>query len=429
MMYHKRGGSFFYLLFFKIPSHLVNTKLKIITGKIMATKVGLEVLMDKPELANNWGKCCLLSNQASLARNWDSSVDSVKKVLGKRLVSLMAPQHGFWCTEQDNMIETEDMYHSSGLKIYSLYSHTREPTREMLESIDTLIVDLQITGCRIYTFKSSIAACLRAALNHGKRVVVLDRANPVGGQIIEGPCLEPPARSFVGEYPIPMRHGLSAGEAAMFFNLEIGAELCVVPMECWDPTQVWAATGRKWVPTSPNLPSEDSVYVYPGMVLFEGTNISEGRGTCQPFQLIGAPYCDDENKLQERVRHYVPDSKGLIYRGYSFQPTFGKWQGEVCRGLQLIVTEPNLVCSFTLAIGIIKSFIDLYPNQFQYKEPPYEYEYAKNPMNIILGSLEGVEYLHKSKIVDPFWKKGHEDFLNKSQDILVYKRERFSSLY
>lgn len=197
---------------------------------------GLEVLLAKPQTGQAWGRCGLVCNQASVTMDFKPAWTTLRESLGNRLVALFGPQHGFYGTAQDNMIETaHEQRGEFNLPVYSLYSETREPTAEMLEGLDTIIIDLQITGCRIYTWKATIAACMRAAAKHGKRVVVLDRPNPVGGEVLEGRVLELDATSFVGEFPVPMRHGMTAGEAARFFNKSIHAELEVVKLEGWNP--------------------------------------------------------------------------------------------------------------------------------------------------------------------------------------------------
>ncbi|NRA43749.1 MAG: DUF1343 domain-containing protein [Oligoflexales bacterium] len=390
------------------------------------TLVGLEVLRRNPKLSDKWGRCGYLCNQASVCADWTHGIPIIENALGDRFVSLFGPQHGFLGTVQDNMIETEHATHvPSGRPIYSLYSETREPTEEMVEGLDTIIVDLQITGCRIYTFKSTIAGCLRAAKKHHKRVVVLDRPNPVGGRYIEGRCVEPELYSFVGQFTMPMRHGLSAGEAAQFFNSSIGAELEVVALEGWDAKADWRSTGRPWVLTSPNLPSIDPVYVYPGMVIFEGTNISEGRGTGLPFQFIGAPFCQDTSKLIERIKDYCGgEPQGVHLREAVFEPTSGKWMGQECRGVQLHITEPAKIASYQLALSLLKSFWDLSDGRFEFSQQPYEYEFDTLPIKIILGGAESVKHLENYSKSDPYWLWGVEEYLKQVAPMLKYDRKQ-----
>lgn len=388
-------------------------------------KVGLERLAAQPQLAAKWGRCGLLCNQASVMRDFRHAVDVARAVLGDRLVSLFGPQHGFAGTAQDNMIETGHVTHlATGLPVYSLYSETREPTPEMLKGLDTLVIDLQIVGCRIYTWKSTIAGCLRAAKRDGKRIVILDRPNPVGGELVEGRVLDADCHSFVGQFPTPMRHGLTAGESAKFFNATIGADLEVVTLEGWNPKHYWKDLGRPWVLTSPNLPTPEPVYVYPGTVMLEGTNISEGRGTGLPFQLIGAPYVKQGRDVIARVKELLGgDAPGVYLREAAFEPTSQKHKGEVCNGVCLHVTDPEKVRSYVLTLAIIKAFMDV-GTGFQWKQPPYEYDYETLPIKIIVGSRKVEQHLSKTTFSakDPFWSEGLETYVKAVQPHLLYRR-------
>jgi uncharacterized protein YbbC (DUF1343 family) len=392
---------------------------------------GLEVLLAKPQAARSWGRCGLLCNQASVTRDFRPSWIALRDVLGSRLVSLFGPQHGFYGTAQDNMIETAHEQRSDfDLPVFSLYSETREPTESMLQGIDTLIIDLQIVGCRIYTWKATIAACLRAAVKYGRRVVVLDRPNPVGGEVLEGRVLDPDATSFVGEFPVPMRHGLTAGEAARFFNKTIKADLEVVKLEGWHPASLWSDLARPWVLTSPNLPTIDPVYVYPGTVILEGTNISEGRGTGLPFQFCGAPYIRKHGSLSARIRKLMGvsergDPPGVHLRDAAFEPTSGKWARQVCRGIQIHVTNPHAVRSFDLAVALVRACIELGEGQFAWKEPPYEYDLVTLPMKLIIGSqLADQKFMADSfSLDDPWWHSGIPAFKDAANAILLYERQ------
>ena len=388
--------------------------------------VGLEVLRKNPRKSQNWGRCGYVCNQASICADWIHGVNVLEDILGDRFTCLFGPQHGFLGTVQDNMIETDHAVHvSSGRPIYSLYSETREPTESMLENLDTIVIDLQITGCRIYTFKSTIAGCLRAAKKFNKRVVVLDRPNPVGGRFIEGRCVEPKNYSFVGQFTMPMRHGLSAGEAALFFNSSIGAELEVVALEGWDPQEDWRNTGRHWVLTSPNLPTLDPVFVYPGTVIFEGTNLSEGRGTGLPFQFIGAPYCNNQQKLIKRFQdHWGGPPKGVHFREAVFEPTSGKWMGQECRGIQIHILDPSLIASYQLSLSLLKSFWDLSEGMFEFSQNPYEYEFDTLPMKLIIGGEDTVTHIENYKKDDPYWLWGVDEYIKQVAPLLLYNRKQ-----
>ena len=390
-------------------------------------EIGLELLLSKTRLADAWGNCTLLCNQASVSKNFKHSIPLLREVLGPRLLSLLSPQHGLTATVQDNMIETQhDRHQGTGLPIYSLYSETREPTELMLKGIDTIIVDLQIVGCRVYTFKATIRACREAAKKYRKRVLVLDRPNPLGGTYVEGRSLNEGCRSFVGPDEMPMRHGLTVGECARFFNRDIGAELDLIPMQGWKAWEYWGKSRRPWVLTSPNLATWDAVALYPGLVMLEGTNISEGRGTALPFQLIGAPYIKDSEHLVRRIQDFGKTvSAGTNLRPTTFMPSYGKWRGEVCNGFQIHVMDHELVKSYALCLAIIRAFMDEGGESFEWRAPPYEYEYVRKPMAMITGSEDFERYFEKFNLSDPFWSQGIEDFLKKSAPFLVYERERF----
>ena len=386
--------------------------------------VGLEKLIDTPELSRNWGACGLLCNQASLTLDWQHASVVLRKVLQNRFKVIFGPQHGYMGTAQDNMIETpHGRYEDSEIKIYSLYSETREPTEEMLAEIDTLIIDLQIVGCRIYTFKATIAACLKSAKKYGKRVVVLDRPNPLGGQHVEGRCLDRDLKSFVGPSEIPMRHGLSAGEAALLFNQEYGAELEIVPLQNWSWEKAWYGGNRPWILTSPNLPTIDPVYVYPGMVIFEACNVSEGRGTGLPFQFFGSPFCSDPAAIKSRIYSYLGRIPGVFVREAAFEPTSGKWMGRLCKGLQVHILDPDSIFSYHFALAMMKSFWDDLGEHFSFKNPPYEYNYDILPLKLILGSEKVVEHIENYSVDDVFWHEGISAYCEKAQNLLLYPRE------
>lgn len=389
-------------------------------------QIGLEILRESPSLARDWGRCGLMANQASVTREFQFSVDILQSILGTKLVALFGPQHGFVSTVQDNMIETQHGHHGpSGLPVYSLYSDTREPTANMLSGLDTMVIDIQITGCRVYTFKYTISAILRAAKKHGKRVVVLDRPNPLGGILLEGRTLNMDVTSFVGEFPIPMRHGMTPGECAQFFNRSIGASLEVIAMKAWDPAQLWNSLSRHWVLTSPNLPTEDSVYVYPGMVAFEGTNVSEGRGTGLPFQFIGAPFIKNPEALVQRVKEYYDFTGSVFLRPTAFQPTSQKWVGEVCQGVHIHVLDPWRVNSFALAVALLRSIQDLCPSEFKWREPGYEYDFKNRPIDLIIGSKETtVEIASKNfNLSQDFWTSGISAYIEAVRSALLYPRQ------
>jgi uncharacterized protein YbbC (DUF1343 family) len=311
---------------------------------------------------------------------------SIAKLTEGELTTLFSPQHGFFADKQDNMIESGHMKDPHiGLPIYSLYGETRTPLEHMFENIDILLVDIQDVGTRVYTFIYTLSYCMEAARAWGKKVVILDRPNPVGGIKTEGNILEPSYASFVGRYPIPMRHGLTIGEISRLFNdhFGIGCDLDIIPLTGWKRSMYYHETGLPWIAPSPNLPTPVSAYVYPGQVIFEGTNISEGRGTTQPFELVGAPYA-----IPERMTGSVDPEliKGLHLREVAFEPTSNKWQGKTCRGFQLHITDLEAYEPYTASIALLRSFMKDGNEGFDWKQPPYEYEFDKMPIDLIFGS-------------------------------------------
>ncbi|HBF61398.1 MAG TPA: DUF1343 domain-containing protein, partial [Methyloceanibacter sp.] len=281
----------------------------------------------------------ILANPASVGRDYRHIVDRLAGATDFKLAAIFGPQHGFNSDLQDNMIETPHATDPKrGIPIFSLYSETREPTREMFDLIDVFVIDLQDVGARIYTFIYTMANCLLAAAKTGTPVIVCDRPNPIGGVQIEGPMLEPGYESFVGQFPIPMRHGMTVAELAKFFNehFGIGAPLEIVTMEGWSRADYFDDTDLPWIMPSPNMPTLDTAIVYPGTVLFEGTMVSEGRGTTRPFELIGAPYLDAEALA---IRMNAHELDGVYFRPAVFEPTFQKHAKTPCGGCQLHVTE------------------------------------------------------------------------------------------
>lgn len=301
------------------------------------------------------------------------------------LSALFGPQHGARGEKQDNMIESDHYTDPvTGLPVHSLYSDVRKPTPEMLDGLDAVVFDLQDVGVRVYTFVWTMALAMEACAEAGVAFVVFDRPNPVGGRVREGPVLRAGFESFVGLHPVPLRHGLTAGELARWLNVErgIGCELDVVACDGLGRTMHFDDTGLPWVLPSPNLPTTDSATVYPGMVLLEGTNLSEGRGTTRPFELFGAPYLDG-NALAELASAEM--GSGAVLRPCSFQPTFQKHAGEICHGAQIHVTDPVAFRPVQATVAILRACRALAPDDFTWREPPYEYEEVLAPIDILWG--------------------------------------------
>jgi uncharacterized protein YbbC (DUF1343 family) len=375
--------------------------------------LGIEELLKKPPAFLNGKRLGLLCNQASTDRYLNHSRDLIEQAFPGQLTCILSPQHGFFADKQDNMVESDHTVDQSGLPVFSLYSATRKPEPHMLEHFDLLLVDLIDVGTRVYTFLYTVANCLEAAAEHNKGVVILDRPNPLGGLVIEGNILQPSCKSFVGMYPIPMRHGLTLGELGLLINHHMGpasikADLTVVPMAGWRRDMYFSDTGLPWLFPSPNMPTPVTALVYPGQVIWEGTNISEGRGTALPFEVFGAPFIDHD-KLLARVGEQV----GCILRPLMFEPTSNKWAGQQCVGFQIHVTDKKTFRSYCTSLSLLQAIMQLYPDDFQYKPPPYEYEHERLPMDLILGDAavrSGLEQGTSVTELEKMWQPGLKEF-------------------
>jgi len=337
---------------------------------------------------------------------------------------LFGPQHGFRGETQDNMIEWDGFTDPvTGLPVYSLYSQSRQPSAEMLADIDTLVVDLQDVGARYYTFIWTLLLCLEACANEGKGVFVLDRPNPIGGQLREGNILDPAYSSFVGMAPIPMRHGLTVGELAAWFraHFNLDVDLHIVWMSGWQRHMWFDMTGLPWVMPSPNIPTLESAVAYPGFCLLEGTNLSEGRGTTRPFEIFGAPFIEPE-KLAARLEQWkLP---GVVFRPLHFEPTFQKHAGHICGGAQLHVIDRTQFQSLLTATAVLAAVHELWPREFCWRQPPYEYEEERLPLDILAGGPQLRQDIEAG--VSPFeiarhWHKELATFAADIQEFLHYE--------
>jgi uncharacterized protein YbbC (DUF1343 family) len=388
----------------------------------MSIRPGIEVLLENNANLIRGARVGAVVHPASVLSTLQHTADALFDSKEFRLVSLFGPQHGARGEKQDNMVESE--FYSdpdTGLPVHSLYGYTRRPTAEMLQDIDILIYDLQDAGTRVYTFINTMAYCMEACADSGKRMIVLDRPNPINGRQVEGNLLEPEYKSFVGLYPIPMRHGMTVGELALLFNSEIRCDLSVVEMEGWHRSCWFDQTGLPWVQPSPNLPTLDSEIVYPGMVLIEGTRLSEGRGTTRPFELIGAPYINSRRFAEQLNALSLP---GVWFRPAYFQPTFQKWSGEICGGVQAYVKDREHFEPYLTGLAVIATARDLWPDYFEWRDAPYEYEYEKMPMEILCGSARIVKLIEENASLDRFrqsWQVDVETFLRLRRPYLLYE--------
>jgi len=384
---------------------------------------GLDVFRD-----DYWKKlkdCRLgyLCNQASLDGRLRPGKQVIAERLPGRLKALFGPQHGFGGEDQDNMVETDHARDRAlGIPVFSLYSRMREPSPEMLELIDILIIDLQDVGTRVYTFASTMLNCLRAFARARKKVIIFDRPNPLGGEIVEGNLLKPDLYSFVGSFSIPIRHGLTMGELAGLFNevFDIGCDLEVVRMKGWSRRMLWQETGLRWIMPSPNMPLFETTQVYPGQVIWEATNVSEGRGTCRPFEIFGAPYLDTHFIKQHLDQDVI---RGCDLQEITFRPTFHKWQGEICHGFMIHIMDPKVYQPYLATLALLQAVMALHGRQFQWKEPPYEYEFEKLPIDLILGDSNlrrEIEMGENLVRIKQNWIAELQNFLVQREPYLLY---------
>ncbi len=386
-------------------------------------RTGLERLIDHPPKSIKDYRLGLLCNPASVDRHLRHARFLIEQKFPGQLKALFSPQHGFFAEKQDNMIESPDLRDPVlNIPVFSLYGKTRTPTEEMLKDIDMLIIDLQDVGTRVYTFIYTLSFCMQAAQKYAKKILVLDRPNPIGGSIIEGNVLAEDCASFVGRYPIPMRHGLTLGELALLFNdaFEIGCELELIPMAGWKRNMFFCDTQLPWIAPSPNLPTPDSTLVYPGQVIWEGTNVSEGRGTTQPFEIFGAPFLDTH-----KIMSCVGDNKlkGAILREIGFEPTSNKWKETPCRGFQIHVIDPHVYEPYLASMTLLRAVLALHGDRFQWKTPPYEYEFERLPIDLIIGSKKIRQRLEKLDPIDDIaasWQEDLERFDKLRRSVFQY---------
>ena len=389
----------------------------------MSVIPGMEVLLsDRIDLLAG-KKVGVLCNPTAVDRKLHHIIDLLWGDPRVELTTILGPQHGARGETQDNMIEWQSYVDEvTGLPVYSLYSETRKPTPEMLAEIEVLVFDVQDVGARYYTFIYTMALAMQACREEEIEMVVLDRPNPINGETIEGPVLDPGMSSFVGMYPLPLRHGMTVGELAGYFNQEmaIGCRLSIVPMEGWNRSMYFDETGLPWVLPSPNIPTLDSALVYPGMCLFEGTNLSEGRGTTRPFEISGAPWVRPRQLIRALGKEPLA---GVSLRACHTIPTFHKWQDQIVGGVQIHVTDRTLFQPVRTALALLKAYRALDVERFCWKAPPYEYEYENLPFDILCGQARIREQIERDTSlsqIEEEWQPGLEDFRNTRSRYLLY---------
>ena len=381
----------------------------------------LEKAWPKPLKAANIG---LLVHPASINSGYIHAAELFFKTKKCRLSALFGPQHGIKGETQDNMIEWEGSRDlATGLPVYSLYGKNRKPLPGMLADVDAMVIDMQDVGARYYTFIWTMALVMEACQEQNKAVVVLDRPNPIGGEIIEGPVLQPEYASFVGLRSLPVRHGMTIAEVALYLKdvYNTGLALHIIAMEGWKRRMWFDDTGLPWVFPSPNMPTVETAAVYPGMCLLEATNLSEGRGTTRPFEIFGAPFIKPDILVKRLKESRLP---GVIFRPLYFLPTFQKHAGRLCGGAQLHVTDRKKFKPFKTAAAILKSVNELYPKDFSWNQPPYEYEEVHLPIDILAGTdrfRKDIEDGTELDTMETWWNKELSHFDRKiRKKYLIY---------
>lgn len=360
---------------------------------------GLESILSKLPPAIKGKRVGLLCHAPSITPDFVHITEHFAQRTDCRLTAIFGPQHGLYGQTQDNMIEWQSAEHPVyKVPLYSLYGEHRKPTSAMLDEIDVLVVDLQDVGARLYTYIWTVKLCMEACEEKGVPIIILDRPNPVGRLPFDGPVLKDEFFTFVGGACIPLCHRMTIGEMALWLKLKYfpSCDLEVVWMKNWVRTSLFSETGLPWVLPSPNMPTEKSAVVYPGTVLIEALNISEGRGTTIPFELFGSPAINAEKLKQNLLLRKI---RGCAFREHGFIPAFHKFSGEYCNGLQIHVTDVSEYRPVETALEIFDAIIEACPGALVFKDPPYEYEYNLMPFDILSGDQGMREtLLHRKSI-------------------------------
>lgn len=394
-----------------------------------AVRTGLERLISDKSLQNKFkGNIGYLCHSASVTSNLEHGLLALQRVFGNRLTKIFGPQHGFVTDVQDNMVESTHYIHPFfKLPVYSLYSETRIPTDEMLEGLDHILVDLQDVGTRIYTYIYTMTLLMEACQKKGIEVVILDRPNPIDGVTLEGNILDLKYASFVGRHPIPVRHAMTMGEIALMHKKYWGGSECkltIIEMENWKREMSYEDTNLPWVLPSPNLATVEAAYTFVGTVLYEGTNISEGRGTTRSLEIIGHPKIEAFS-FHEKLKPILKEANltGFILRPLVFLPTFQKHAGKPCGGFQIHVTDRKSFEPWRLCQYLLREMYHELGSDFKWKEPPYEYEFHKVPVDLINGTDElrlWVEKRGSEEEYQTIMQKGQQEFQEQRNSVLLY---------
>jgi uncharacterized protein YbbC (DUF1343 family) len=380
-------------------------------------KTGIDVLLTDRLALVQGKRIGLVTNHSGVDSQLRRNIDMLRAAKAVQLVALFSPEHGIAGQAQAGVKVASTIDAKTGLPVYSLYGTTRDLTAEMLAGVDLLLFDMQDAGARYYTYPSTLLAVLRAAAAHKIPVIILDRPNPLGGASIEGPVLEEAYRSFVGIFPMAVRHGMTIGELGLMFAGEekLEVDLTVVPMQGWRRGMLYRETQLAWVPPSPNLPTPETALVYPGTALFEGTNVSEGRGTANPFEQIGAPFVDGEKLADQMNAMHLP---GVRFRPVAFTPTSSKFAGQNCNGVMAHVTNSSTFQPVLTGTALVQMLHKLYPGDFQFIDglPPF-FDKLAGTAALRSAIVDG----HKPQDIAAVWGDGIARFRKMRKAYLLYR--------
>ncbi len=387
---------------------------------------GLDILLADPERYLHGQSIGLIVNQTSVAGDHQHSIMHFKNHPWFKLKKIFAPEHGLYGIDQDMVMVHESHDPCSGLNVLSLYgdeAKSLSPNLQHLAEIDNLVFDIQDIGSRYYTFIYTLANCMEVCREAGVRMIVCDRPNPINGITVEGNLVGENWRSFVGQYPIANRHGMTVGELAKMFNTTFGiaCDLTVIPMRGWERSMWHDQTGICWVPPSPNMPTLETATVYPGMCLIEGTKLSEGRGTTLPFELVGAPFIKAHALADQLKNEKLP---GVIFRPQYFKPMFQKCHRESCGGVQLHVTDRDRFKPLLTGIAVIRAIHQLYPRQFAWRTEAYEFVNDRLAIDILYGNSDFRENFITNnaslETIEDSWNGELKEFKKIRQEFLIY---------
>ncbi len=398
------------------PPVASRTEFKPRVERIALIRTGLDVLQAEGFATLRGKRVGLITNQSGVDRGLRPNVELLRnasETAGLTLAALFAPEHGFSGAQGAGVVVGDSRHSWYGIPVYSLYGVAKKPTGEMLQGIDILIYDIQDVGSRTYTYLSTLVGALEAAAEKNIELWILDRPDPLGGEELDGPVLDRRFESFVGPHPVPLRYGLTPGEFARMVNeeREIGARLHVVPLDGWRRGMTFQETGLPWVAPSPNIPTPDTCPIYSGFVLLEGTNLSEGRGTTRPFKLFGAPWLDSRDVAAKLNRMEID---GVKFRPTEFTPTFSKFAGKLCRGVEVHVTDPKIFRACVAVAAVLAVVREVHPEEFHFHAEAFDRLAGGDSFRQAILRGEPIEEINVA------WKGQFEDYRNRRKRVLMY---------